>query len=794
MFLCLVLAAAAPQLSLISVSRIGQPLVFQLSGSIAPPGPADTLLIDTAAIPGGLPLGTLGTLFVGAGPALIAIPGDGTHQWTLPVPATPSLVGLNLFAQALGLAPPGGVQDLQLSNLLVVHLKDGAPAFGRFAFSADPLEGSVSSFTVDPTTGALRQRAFAALGGQPRAVAAHPSGRWVFAARAESNDIVPLEVDLAQGALTPLAPTPAGDIPLAVLAEPTGRFLYAANAGAKSVSQFAIDSASGTLTPLVPPALPLNSRVTGLALTPDGKHLYALGGDSSGAFLCQIEPSSGRLVPMGAVALPPSPTALVFAPNGAFAYSTGALGDLVAHSVDPLTGLLSAFASPALPAGAQPTGATLSPNGSHLYVADSALGQIHQFRLSSVGVPNALNPGSVACPGGATQVRVDPTGDFLFALAPADAAVRIFSIHPATGALTPAGEVRTRGSSADLAVPGYGAPIAPRTPQIYVALEGAAEVRGFALDNDTGLLTGLANAVADTAPGPVSVALHPSQPLALSANFTGQSLTRLALNEGNGAITALGSPTASSGAPFDLAFEPSGRFAFVPLFATASVQAYAVDPQSGQVTPLAAASGTPNSFPRGIAVDPTGRFAYVAESFAARVHAYRIDGPSGALSSIGTSAAGNGVFDVAVEPSGRFAYAVNNGAATIQQYTIDANTGALLPLAPATLPTGTAPFELAVTPNGRFLFTANSTSASVSRFAIDPQTGALTALGDVAVANDPRNAAIDASGRYLFVAHRAVGVLSVLRIDSVTGDLAPVQQISAGGAQPRGIAPRVVFD
>jgi len=789
----LLAAAAVLQLTLVSPSRIGQPLVYELAGSIAPPGPADSLLLDTIAIPGGVPLGLHGTIYVGAGPAFLTLPGDGTHRWTVPVPALPGLVGVNIFAQALGLMAPGGIEDLRLSNLVVSTLEENTPSFPEFAFTADALEGSLSCLHVDASTGVLRQRSYVHLGGEPRATAVHPSNPWIYAVDTGAKKVHQVSVSASSGKLSLLGSSDTGLAPGSLCIEDSGRFLYVGNAGSNNISQYAIDGATGALTPLLPPIVPAGSRVTKLVVHPSGSHLYAIGGAVGSAVRFQIDASSGRLFPLGPVDLPDGPTDLVFNPAGTLAYATGVGPELVAYTVDGATGALASFAAPVLPAGTQPTSLVVAPGGSHLYVADAAQGTVLQFRLGTTGIPNALQPPSVPCPGGPSQLLVDPSGTVLVALVPAASEVRTYAIHAANGTLSPLASTRTRGPAFGLALSSAAAPRVPRSPHVYLALEGAAEVRGFQLDSAAGLLSPLAS-VADTAPGPVAIALHPSAPFGLSANFTGQSLTRLSVDALTGAVAALGSPAANAGAPFDVEFERSGRFAYAALFGGAAVQPYAIDGLTGQTTALTPAPASPGSFPRGLAVDPTGRFVYVAESFSAAVRAYRIDAVDGLLAPVGLSAAGNGTVDVAVDPSGRYAYALNNTAGTVQGFRIDATSGALLPFADAPLAVGSAPFQIAITPDGRYLYTANSGSANLSIFEIEPTTGGLTSRGTFGVVADPRNLVVDAGGRWLVVSNRAANLLQVLAVDPLTGALSGQQQIAAGGAQPRGLAVRDVLE
>src|SRR5262245_22449707 len=130
---------------------------------------------------------------------------------------------------------------------------------------------------------------------------------------------------------------------------------------------------------------------------------------------------------------------------------------------------------------------------------------------------------------------------------------------------------------------------------------------------------------------------------------------------------ATGGLTPTSGAPIDtggltsvsgpatVAVDPTGRFAYVPIFRDLRIHGYSINSLSGDLSSIA---GSPfvirAASPGSIAVDPTGRFAYVASSFSDSVYGYVINSVSGALSPVAGSpfSVGENPHSVAVDPTG----------------------------------------------------------------------------------------------------------------------------------------------
>jgi DNA-binding beta-propeller fold protein YncE len=195
-------------------------------------------------------------------------------------------------------------------------------------------------------------------------------------------------------------------------------------------------TASGSLAPNATPSAASGAGPTGVAISPDGRHAYVanFGGTVS---VVDID-ATGAPSPSGAppVATPFQPFEIAVSPDGAHVYV--ATNDGVMSTNDPIavydigpSGALTPNASPTALAGDRPRGIVVSPDGAHVYVANSSSGTIS---VLDVGPSGALTPASTTSAVGALSLAISPDGRHLYAPDGATS-VRIFDIAP-TGSLS----------------------------------------------------------------------------------------------------------------------------------------------------------------------------------------------------------------------------------------------------------------------------------------------------------------------------------------------------------------------
>jgi len=362
--------------------------------------------------------------------------------------------------------------------------------------------------------------------------------------------------------------------------------------------------------------------------------------------------------------------------------------------------------------GVGPNSITIDPSGTFAYVASQGCsansnGSISIYALdSTTGLLTSLGP-TITATYGARSLVVSSDRRFVYVAAPATGDdlgfVNLYAMDDATGALT----LKSTGYHDGGIIPNSVA-LAPSGKFAYVT-----DPSGFGPTTWNGGGTAVYVHAIDATTGQ------------LSQSFVGAS--------GDASFIAL--DAAGQFAYVVGHSNPTGTHKSASL----GIATYKVDSISGtleyvgetaEALNLVAANpwwdptgGTPLAF------DRSGRFAYVANSGANVILIYAIDAASGLLNPVGFVAAGTNPLTVAVDHSNRFAYVTNSGSNTVSIYRLDPTTG-MLTLA-GTVATGLAPNSIAFDPTGKFLYVTNRDSNDVSMFVIDGITGVPTPIGKI---------------------------------------------------------------
>jgi 6-phosphogluconolactonase len=130
---------------------------------------------------------------------------------------------------------------------------------GHFAYAINELLCTITAFSVDPASGALKAiQTISTLppgnkvteGYSGADVQVHPSGKFLFASNRGHDSIAAFAIDEKTGRLTYVENEPTGGkTPRGFGIDPTGTFLLAANQGSDSVVVLRIDQATGALAP-----------------------------------------------------------------------------------------------------------------------------------------------------------------------------------------------------------------------------------------------------------------------------------------------------------------------------------------------------------------------------------------------------------------------------------------------------------------------------------------------------------------------------------------------------------------
>jgi 6-phosphogluconolactonase (cycloisomerase 2 family) len=276
----------------------------------------------------------------------------------------------------------------------------------RFAFTGNVLDDTISRYRIDAASGALTElQPPLQVTGKPICVACDASGRFLYVATREVADptdgfLSTFAIDPASGALSLLGSVATGFEPNWLGTDPTGQFVYVANTGdgsqgSATIAVFRLGAATGLPTG---PALQQPAPgVWSLGFHPSGRYLYAALRAANSAVPFAINPSDGSLSPAGSgVQLGTEPVAVAVRPDGKWAYvaynNNGGAGSIGLYAIDPDSGVLIPPASPFLD-GVAPADLVIDGSGRFLYSANSGTDTCSAFAIEpSDGFLQPLTP------------------------------------------------------------------------------------------------------------------------------------------------------------------------------------------------------------------------------------------------------------------------------------------------------------------------------------------------------------------------------------------------------------------
>jgi 6-phosphogluconolactonase len=247
-----------------------------------------------------------------------------------------------------------------------------------------------------------------------------------------------------------------------------------------------------------------------------------------------------------------------------------------------------------------------------------------------------------------------------------------------------------------------------------------------------------------------------------------------------------------------------------------SVSAFAIDPTSGDLTPLNVVSSEGRG-PAHMSLDASGRYAFVANyaggttavlpivdggRLGTAVDVHHDSGSVGARSA-NNAPPGSFAFSghdaphahmIAADPGNRFVLAVDLGQDRIYVYRFDANSGKLILFEGTpfiSFPTGDGPRHFVFHPNGRWIYALGEESSTIAFFNYDAMHGTLALQQTVsslpagfAGSNFTSEVVISPDGRFLYAANRLHDTIAICSIGS-SGKLKLLGEVSTMGDYPR---------
>jgi 6-phosphogluconolactonase len=370
---------------------------------------------------------------------------------------------------------------LLLALFLLPLLAAAAPAKqpGKYLFYVGTYteEGSKSkgiyAYRYDAATAEITPLGLAAETTNPSFVALHPNGRFLYAVNEVSNykgpnsgGVSAFSVDHATGRLTFLNEVPSrGADPCYIIVDQTGKYVLVANYTGGSVAVFPVlaDGKVGEASGFVQhtgkgtnPERQEGPHAHSIDLSPDNRFAMVddLGLDD--LLVYKFDGAKGSLTPndppFAKVDAGAGPRHFVLRPDGKFAYVIAEMGHTVTvFSNDAASGRLQPLQTvTTLPKDF--TGRNddaeirVHPSGKFLYASNRGDDSIAIYAINKS--KGTLTPvGSVHTGGKEPRsFEIDPTGMLLFAANQKSDNIVVFRIDPKTGSLTPTGKVLEVGS------------------------------------------------------------------------------------------------------------------------------------------------------------------------------------------------------------------------------------------------------------------------------------------------------------------------------------------------------------
>lgn len=305
---------------------------------------------------------------------------------------------------------------------------------------------------------------------------------------------------------------------------------------------------------------------------------------------------------------------------------------ILRFSMDTDTGALELLEKVSVAGGPAPL--VMSPERDYLYVGRRAVCALASYSIDQqTGALTDL--GSVPLDAEPCYLGIDRSGNYVFS---AYYAAGKAAVHPIDGngvAHGPPVEWRDTATGAHCfqTDPSNRFAFVP-----HIAIKGPNAIFQFKFDQRTGQLT--PNTPLEVTPehedGPRHYCFHPSKNLVYFSNEQGCSVTAYQLDTAQGTLAPLQTvPTlpadhdGSHNSCSQIQITPSGRFLYAPNRGHNSIACFAVDTDTGLLTPVGHAAAEP--VPRAFGIDPDGKFLFAAGLESGRLTSYRINDTTGML-------------------------------------------------------------------------------------------------------------------------------------------------------------------
>ena len=298
--------------------------------------------------------------------------------------------------------------DPQHKYLYAIGAPAGAPN------QVDLRGGAVSSFSIDPRTGALKYLNSMPAGGRgPAYISLDKTGRILFAANYGSGSVSSFAIkdDGSIGAMTSMdqhtgsSVNPArqkGPRPHSVVVSPDNRYVLAPDLGLDKIFIYKIDTAKQTITPNDPAYVEVKPGLgpRHFAFGTSGKFAYALCEMGASVVTFTYDAAKGIITPIQTTSILPSDSTpndqgseIQMAPSGRYLYTSNqgpegnsaqADGIVTVFQIDGKTGLLKLLQI-APTGGKEVRSFSLDPSGKYLLAGNGVSNTVVEFEIGKDG-------------------------------------------------------------------------------------------------------------------------------------------------------------------------------------------------------------------------------------------------------------------------------------------------------------------------------------------------------------------------------------------------------------------------
>ena len=325
-------------------------------------------------------------------------------------------------------------------------------------------DSTILTYLIDLFNGGFTQTGTATAGTFPTSIAVDPSGQFAYVANTTDGTISTYTIDSSTGELnstcgiSPLCPS-TGKYPTAVTVDPSGQFVYVANMGDNTISAYTIGS-GGALTAI---GSPVSTGISPISIVTvsvgslEFVYVANMGDGSIWAYRINLTLTTttplGILQSLGTVPAGTSPVSITVDPSRQFAYVANEGSNSISiYTISTTDGTLAASTTPTVTVGNNPTSVvtvSLGSLGEFAYVTNTSDSTISAYSIGSTGALTAIGgspftayptgTGTSAYP---TTITIDPSKQFAYVINAGDSSIWAYPIDQSTGALEKPSQVK----------------------------------------------------------------------------------------------------------------------------------------------------------------------------------------------------------------------------------------------------------------------------------------------------------------------------------------------------------------